>query len=60
MSEFIVNINLAYIAVGVETYKYPLAAVDHKYVVVSDLFIVRIVPAVTEFVSLDRKDCIID
>ena len=60
MPEFIVYINLAYVAVGVEPYKQPFAAMDHKYVVVPNLFIIRIVPVVAEFVCLNRKDCIAD
>jgi hypothetical protein len=60
MLEFIIYINLAYVAVGVETYKQPFAAMNHKYVVVPNIFVVWIVPAVTEFVGLNRKDCIAD
>jgi hypothetical protein len=60
MPEFIIYINLAYVAVGVETYKYPLAAMNHIHVVVPNFFVIRIVPAVAEFVGLNRKNCIAD
>ena len=60
MPEFIVYINLTYVAVGVETYKQPFAAMDHIHVVVPNILIAWIVPAVAEFVSLNRKDCIAD
>ena len=60
MPEFIVYINLAYVAVGIETYKHPLAAMDHIHVVVPNLFVIRIIPAVAEFVGLNCKNCIAD
>jgi hypothetical protein len=60
MLEFIVYGNLAYVVVGVEPYKNPLAAMDHIHVVVADLFVVRVIPAVAEFVGLNRKNCIVD
>jgi hypothetical protein len=58
--KFIVYINLAYVIIWVKTYKYPLATMNHKQVVIPNLFIVQIVPAVAEFVGLNRKDCIAD
>ena len=58
MLEFIVYVNFAYVIIGVEPYKNPLAAMDHKHVVVPDFFVVRIIPAVAEFVGFNRKDCI--
>ena len=33
---------------------------NHKYVVVPNIFVVWIVPAVAEFVGFNRKDCIAD
>ena len=60
MLQFIVHSNLAYVVVWVEPYKHPLAAMYHKQVVVPNLFVVLAVPAVAEFVGLDRKDCITD
>lgn len=60
MLEFIVYINLAYVVVRVEPYKQPLAAMDHIQVVVPNLFVILVVPAVAKFVCLNRKDCIAD